>query len=556
MVKIFNVLGNLFRKPASIPAEIVKSSSLTGSQKELIRQIASYSKRIKDSLLSDMMVNFERLGIYREVDRALSHWMMSAAAELYADVSTTYSGIQNATVWVESENSLYRTEIEKLLENIGVEEKIFDWAWNIASYGDLFVEPEAQPGIGVVSVNDSYHPINISRVDYGVLLGFYLTPFANVSSSSSATCDLLPPWKFVHFRLLGAKRRRTQGQGLSDSRVATTQIISIDNKQLTSQYGTSLLLNGLYPYKKLRLAEDSLLLARATKGVLKYIYKIRVDSENIEAVAEIVDSYKAILKEARAIDTSSSGDGYFESRTNLLSAMEDIILPVWENSDDITIEEIGGKTDIRWIADIEEFRNQLACALRVPLSMLGGFVKEASGALGSQAIEKLDIRFARSARRVQRSLIEGLTRLAQIHLAYLGMNPSTSLFTLKMNETSTAEEESIRESLDSSTNIITNFMSMLDAAKIKDLNRADMIDYLTKKLLRLSDFDLHDYINTNIKEDKKIESRVPNKRRAACNLDFKAALPELDENSKSMNETWKYSGKKVEVKEKAVVKAS
>jgi len=172
--------------------------------------------------------------------------------------------------------------------------------------------------------------------------------------------------------------------------------------------------------------------------------------------------------------------------------VEDILIPVWGDIGDLDYAKIGESADIRWITDIEELRNQLACSLRVPLSVLGGFVQEASGALGSQAIEKLSIEFAHSARRLQRAIKVGVQRLCQIHLAFLNMDPDARLFSVNMNETSTAEEESLRESLDAGVDVVSKAIAMAEEAD-PEINKIEVGNYFIQKLLRLEDFDLRDF---------------------------------------------------------------
>jgi len=189
------------------------------------------------------------------------------------------------------------------------------------------------------------------------------------------------------------------------------------------------------------------------------------------------------------------------------NSVEDLFIPVWGDVNDVMIEEIGGKTDIRWIVDVEELRNQLASALRCPLALLGGYVQEASGQLGSEAISQLDIRFARSSRRLQRALIEGITRLCQIHLAYQNMDPDPSLFEIHMSETSTAEEQQVMESLDTSVDVIVKFVEMLDAVTEgtnQQFDKIEVVNYFNQKLLRLGDFDLKSYL-----KEKEVEVLPP-----------------------------------------------
>jgi len=470
----------------------IRAAMRAGKARYQERRLAANRKVVKVEYLT------EKVDVY-DISTEKNHnfslsigiFVHNSAAELYADYATLYDKQENASVWATSRDSKYANELNKLFERLDIEEKVYDWAYTTGSYGDLFVELDAVPGLGVVGVNDDYHPMNISRMDSSVLIGYYKTPHPGLVDSH--VTDLLPPWDFVHFRVLGSKKRRSVVGDPLFSQYSSVHFLSTDNRQMSNKYGVSLLQNSLAPYKRLRLAEDSLLMARATRGVLKYLFKVKVDSNNVELVSEIVDQYCSLLKEARAINTSSANP-YFDSQTNLLSALEDIVLPVWDNNDDLQVEELGGNADIRWIADIVELRNQLASSLRTPLALMGGFVEEATGALGATSIEKLDIRFARAAKRLQRSMIMGFTRLCQIHLAYMEMDPDPRLFQIHMSEPSTAEEEELKANLDASVDVISKFMDMVKAIEGTQFDESKLFDYISRRVLRMGDFNIEDFV--------------------------------------------------------------
>jgi hypothetical protein len=497
MNKLTQLLRKIFPAPPTIPTAAVEDlvttkPGISDRAKEIINRLGSYTSEFGQLMLDSTFVNFERIMLYREIDRALMHWAVGAAAELYADYTTTYDKLRGCTVWVTSENKLYQQELNNMLQQINIEEKIYDWTYTTGVYGDLFVAPEGIPGMGIIGVNDDEHPMNVSRLDKNVLLGFYKTP-SPTGGAASVQADLMPPWQYVHFRTLGSKRRRTtQGDPLF-SQYSSVHFLSQDNRQMSSKYGTSLLVNALGPYKRLRLAEDSLLMARASRGVEKYVYKLKVDDGNIEAVESLIDMYSTLLKKARAVDTRDANP-YFDQQLNLLSALEDIIVPVWGDVGDLDVTSVGGDANIRWIVDIEELRNQLATSLRCPLSLLGGYVQEATGALGSTSLEKLDIRFARSSRRLQRAIIEGITRLCQIHLAYLNQDPDPSLFQVNMPETSTAEEQELVEILNNSVDALDKFMNMLNQIEGVEFDKQGVLSYLSNKLLKIGDFHIDDYV--------------------------------------------------------------
>jgi len=237
----------------------------------------------------------------------------------------------------------------------------------------------------------------------------------------------------------------------------------------------------------------------------------------MEAVGELVDQYSRMLREARALDTRDD-TANFDSRENPMACIEDIFLPVWDDTGDLTYDKIGGEADIRWIRDIEDIRQQLAAALRVPLQLLGAYLKEASGPLGSTAMEKLDINFARIARKLQRTVRMGIKRICQIHLAYMNMDPDPTLFDVQMAEMSTAEEESLKESLSTGMDVVSSMMDVVDKVVEGDDRKVDKIEifnYLNEKILKLADFDLKEFIVSSqaIPECKRRTERLAHERK-------------------------------------------
>lgn len=496
------LLRKLWRKPAQISSPSVKNyANMEPRDKELLKNMGASYGELAELMQKATHVNTQRISLYREIDRALLHWMVGAAMECYADVATTYSSMQGATVWPSGDEK-YCNIITKFLDAIGIEEKIFDWAYTTGAYGDLFVKVVAQPGLGVIAVEDDAHPMGYSRVDLrGRLIGFYDTPLGSVPKDDAT---LIPPWDLVHFRLLGAKVKRPIYGDATYSEYRTVYMMSNENKQFSSLYGSSVLLNALATYKRLRLAEDSLLLARMSKGVLRYIYKVKVDATNFEAVSAILDEYKTALKRTRGINLDPNNPN-FEERAEELGVNEDVIIPVWGSANDLQVEKLGGETDIKWIADIEELRNQLSTSLRVPLQVMGGaFMGEMPGGLNTSALERVDIRFARTVRRLQRAVIQGITRLCQIHLSYLNMDPNVSHFQINMPETSSAEEDELKEALEKGTNVVDQLLNIFDRIDPDgEYDKWELFSYLNDKILRLSDFDAS-LIRKQMKEGKSV----------------------------------------------------
>jgi hypothetical protein len=277
----------LFSKPQPIPASAIKSNSKLGdAEKNILRNLGVYVNNLTQLIQWANTVNQDRLAVSRDIERSVAHPMMSGALKLYTSFATNYDRVNNATIWINSESSKYQHLGEEFLEEICIEDKIVDWAYNIAMFGNLFIEPKGIPGAGIASVDDSENQINISRVDKdGVLLGFYRTPMGSVSQ----TQKLMPPWQYVHFSMHGTKVRRPIFGESQSNEFRSISLLSPDIRRLSSRYGTGVLNDAIPSYKRMRLIEDSIMLAGLSKRILRYVIKVGVDGNNIEGVKEILD---------------------------------------------------------------------------------------------------------------------------------------------------------------------------------------------------------------------------------------------------------------------------
>jgi hypothetical protein len=215
---------------------------------------------------------------------------------------------------------------------------------------------------------------------------------------------------------------------------------------------------------------------------------------------------------------------------------------VWGEVGNLTVEKIGGEVDIKWIADIEELQRQLSTALKIPLPLLAGYADKAGGFEQGSALEKLDIRFARQARRIQRALINGITRLVQIHLSYQGINPDLNLFKIRMSETSTAEEKEIVDSLSTSTDVAQKVFQLYDDAIGVDLDKKALLDILNQKILKLTDVELEKLLLKGNKDafKGKTEEPLPNEPnpfKESASMDLKSALPIDKKEVEKVNES-------------------
>ena len=111
---------------------------------------------------------------------------------------------------------------------------------------------------------------------------------------------------------------------------------------------------------------------------------------------------------------------------------QDYFGPVRDASAPEPITTLPGGTNLSEIADIEYIQKKLVTALRIPKAYLG--FEEAVG--DGKNLSLLDIRFARTINRIQKSMIAELNKIAIIHLFLLGFEDELTNFTLGLSNPS------------------------------------------------------------------------------------------------------------------------
>jgi hypothetical protein len=93
---------------------------------------------------------------------------------------------------------------------------------------------------------------------------------------------------------------------------------------------------------------------------------------------------------------------------------------------------LAGAQNLGEIADIEYIQKKMLAALRIPKAFLG--FEEVVG--DGKQLALMDIRFARTINRIQKSLIQELNKIALIHLYLLGLEDELTNFTLALTNPS------------------------------------------------------------------------------------------------------------------------
>jgi hypothetical protein len=119
-------------------------------------------------------------------------------------------------------------------------------------------------------------------------------------------------------------------------------------------------------------------------------------------------------------------------RYNQMAVDQDYFIPVRDPSQTNPIETLPGAQNLGEIADIEYIQKKLLAALRVPKAFLG--FEEVVG--DGKNLALMDIRFARTINKIQKSLIQELNKIALMHLYLLGLEDDLNSFSLSLTNPS------------------------------------------------------------------------------------------------------------------------
>jgi hypothetical protein len=420
---VFQKLTRMFGYPGQIKQEtapsfnfskdeLLKTDSKEDFEKALLQ--AQQSQYVADKW-AKLDQNLYNQSIYYEPNRLAAYYdyesmeftpEISAALDIYSEESTTMSE-KGDILTIYSESERIKGILEDLFHNkMDINTNLQMWARGVCKYGDNFVYLKINPEKGIVGVQQLPN-IEIERIE-------------GASSKTPTQKDIKLPirelrfhwknkdmefqaWEIAHFRILG------------------------DDRKLP--YGTSMLDKIRRIWKQLLLAEDAMLIYRTSRAPERRVFKIFVGNMDDKDIEPYVQKVANKFKRQAVADPSN---GQVDMRFNQMAVDQDYFVPVRDPAQSSPIDTLPGAQNLGEIADIEYIQKKLLAALRIPKAFLG--FEEVVG--DGKNLALMDIRFARTINRIQKSLIQELNKVALIHLYLLGMEDELNNFSLSLTNPS------------------------------------------------------------------------------------------------------------------------
>lgn len=421
---VFQKLTKMFGYPGKTPVsqaptfnfskdELLKTDNREEYEKAMLQ--AQQSQYIADKWtkldqsLYNQSVYYEpnRLAAYYDYESMEFTPEISAALDIYAEESTTMSE-KGQILTIYSESDRIKEILEDLFNNrLDVNTNLQMWTRGLCKYGDNFVYLKLDPEKGIVGCQQLPN-IEIERLEGAA--GKTTTQNRDLKVPSRElrfqwkNKDLeFQAWEVAHFRLLG------------------------DDRKLP--YGTSMLDKIRRIWKQLLLAEDAMLIYRTSRAPERRVFKVFVGNMDDKDIESYVQRVANKFKRDQVADPKN---GQVDMRYNQMAVDQDYFIPVRDPSQTNPIETLPGAQNLGEIADIEYIQKKMLAALRIPKAFLG--FEEVVGEGKSLAL--MDIRFARTINRIQKSVIQELNKIALIQLYLLGMEDELNNFSLSLTNPS------------------------------------------------------------------------------------------------------------------------
>lgn len=535
--RIKSLAENTFRVrviPKSSPEDNIAVTNKRDSLPEKIDEAVDGGKRIDLSGLRDLMtLKTDRNEQYKAYEEMVADGRIGAAVEMYANDTVQY-GPDGRIIWVESEEKDVAEYGNKLIEDLGIEQNIWSWAYCMWLYGDVYLELfENTSTLGnkptlitepvnhnanyqkQVDIEGAYleryiekvpNPADIYDLQYkGKTSGYVksreqLTPsYKNnmniYSISSTQKVDILSPMKYVHLCLspnitrfpeqFSIIKEDTDKIDTNNPNVKNGNAEQIqENATYTVLRGQSMLENVYSSYQSLKLKEDSILLERITKASITRIIQIELGDMPESQKDRVLRDLKEQIEQQLNMNKLT---GDIQSRANA-SPTENIIYTTTKNGKGvINTVNIGGEVDLGNLDDVTQSENKVYGALQANKAALGADM-DGTGLSNGGSLTELNAIYARRIMRGQTAIIKGVETLINIFAIKEGLALThVNNFTVRMVKPVTSEDTRRDELLSNKIRNVGDLLNLINDKEMVDtvprlkIIAQLMVDYLSQQ---------------------------------------------------------------------------
>ena len=366
-----------------------------------------YTNPAATSLLGqqfNLQYQYLRTYLYSDYDTMDTDAIIASALDIIADECTLKNDMGEVLQIRSSDDDIQKILYNLFYDVLNIEFNLWSWIRQMCKYGDFFLKLEIAEKYGVYNVipytayhiqrRENFDMANPAKVQfvyspdgyYTGGSGYYATP----NTKPDANTITFDNYEMAHFRLL------------------------TDVNYLP--YGRSYLEPARKVFKQLILMEDAMLIHRIMRAPEKRIFYMNVGGIPPQEIDQFMERTVARMKKTPYVDQST---GDYNLKFNIQNMTEDFYIPVRGNDASTKIETTKG-LDYDGTTDIEYLKNRMLAALKIPKAFLG----YDENLEGKSTLAAMDIRFARTIERLQRTIVSELNKIALVHLYTQGFTDS------------------------------------------------------------------------------------------------------------------------------------
>ena len=390
-----------------------------------------------------------KLELYTDYEAMDKDSIIASVLDIYSDECTLKNDMGDV-LRIKSNDE----NIKKILHNLfydvlNIEFNLWSWIRGMNKYGDYFLHLDIEEGVGIVNASplsayelereEGFNPENPYEVRFK--LG---AAGAAHGVAANRPDDYFEFYQVAHFRLM-----------------ADTNFLP---------YGRSLLEGARKTWKQLTLMEDAMMIHRIMRAPEKRVFYMNVGGIPPNEIDSYMEKTVAKMKKTPYIDQQT---GDYNLKFNIQNMTEDFYIPVRGNDSSTKIETTKG-LDYDGTTDIEYLKNRMLAALKIPKAFLG----YDENLEGKSTLAAMDIRFARTIERLQRTIVSELHKIALVHLYTQGFTEADLVdFELELTGPSIVFEQE-------KTQLYTEKVALANSITDKKILSTD---FVYKNIFNLSD---------------------------------------------------------------------
>ena len=339
-----------------------------------------------------------RLQLYSDYEAMDYDSLIAPALDIISEEATLKNEYGDVLTIKSSNENVKRVLHNLFYDVLNVEFNLPSWVRQMCKYGDFYLHLQISEKFGIYNVL----PLSV----YQVVREEGMDP-----ENPNYVQFILDPNGLSQSNTYSA--RRSDQMKLENYEVAHFRLLS-DASYLP--YGRSYLEPARKVFKQLILMEDAMLIHRIMRAPEKRIFYMNVGGIPPNEIDSFMEKTVRQMKKTPYVDQQT---GDYNLKFNVQNMTEDFYIPVRGNDASTKIETTKG-LDYDGTTDIEYLKNRMLAALKIPKAFLG----YDENLEGKSTLAAMDIRFARTIERLQRTIVSELHKIALVHLYTQGFTDS------------------------------------------------------------------------------------------------------------------------------------